>query len=347
MTSDYEEQALITSVKSNRHCPICEVHPDERENLCIAYKTRSHDTTKLRLSAQRLKTHTRTPMDVHDISNFGWKHYLFNVHTAQTFDMLHNFFVHGMIEYLITWFQAAIRVGRTEVEATRVVDDRFRQVPHYPGLRRFPHFSRVSQWTGEEGKAMLRQIVPVFAPLLVDSDLNLLYAGRAVVDFIMLARYRSHDEESLRYLSAAEYRMNLLKEVLRKYRPLDRETNEGHLNFAKWHAMSHCASTVRAYEALDGYSTQISEHAHIGALKRVYSLTNKREDFLEQMMNHNVRNVNMIAMADEVLYRESEAVPVDVNEADDKPVTAGNRMDLDGFGWLAALDEKERLKSHH
>jgi len=44
------------------------------------------------------------------------------------------------------------------------LDERFRDVPAYPGLRRFNNFSTVKQWTGVEQRAVSRQFIPVIAP---------------------------------------------------------------------------------------------------------------------------------------------------------------------------------------
>jgi hypothetical protein len=42
MTVNYEEQALITGVKSGQHCSICTVPSNERENLTKVWPARTH-----------------------------------------------------------------------------------------------------------------------------------------------------------------------------------------------------------------------------------------------------------------------------------------------------------------
>jgi len=102
---------------------------------------------------------------------------------------------------------------------------------------------------------MLRQLIPVFAPLLSKKFPDLLYVGRAIINFMILARYRSYNKETLRYITEVIYRMDLLKEVFRKYRPVNRDTDKGHLNFTKWYAISYYINTIIAYGLLDRYST--------------------------------------------------------------------------------------------
>ncbi|MCJ1470748.1 hypothetical protein MMC07_009395 [Pseudocyphellaria aurata] len=43
---DYEEQMMITGVKSGQHCSICEVPSDERQNLAKKWPTRTHNWTR-------------------------------------------------------------------------------------------------------------------------------------------------------------------------------------------------------------------------------------------------------------------------------------------------------------
>ena len=56
-----------------------------------------------------------------------------------------------------------------------------------------------------------RQLMPIITPLLLkDEPIALLYA-RAMLDFIMLARYRSHNTATLEYIEHALFRMDKLK----------------------------------------------------------------------------------------------------------------------------------------
>ena len=140
------------------------------------------------------------------------------------------------------------------------------------------------------------------------------------------------------------YRIDLLKEVFRKYRLVNRDTDKGHLNFTKQYAISYYINTNIAYELLDRYSTQISKYAYIEALKRVYVLINKREDFLEQIINYNVRNTNIVVIKDIVAYRESESVQIVTNDIDYKPITARPRLNLNELRQLLNIEEDKRLK---
>ncbi|KAF6227507.1 hypothetical protein HO173_012247 [Letharia columbiana] len=62
MTLDYEEQAMVTSILSGRHCPTCTVPPTERERLCppTPYPKRTPERTAEQLRLQKRYT-KKTP----------------------------------------------------------------------------------------------------------------------------------------------------------------------------------------------------------------------------------------------------------------------------------------------
>src|SRR5580692_2595653 len=93
-------------------------------------------------------------------------------------DVLHQL-LKGITMYLITWVKTLTsdilpavrkrkRQGRTIKESSGSIqlDERFRCVPAFTGLKRFSRFSDVKQWTGVEQKTIIRQLIPVITPLL-------------------------------------------------------------------------------------------------------------------------------------------------------------------------------------
>ena len=285
-------------------------------------------------------------MMVHNRPNFTEGHFAVNVYQLQTFDMLHQLMVKGLLNYLLDWLRECVGEGRTKLEAQALIDARFRAVPKFTKLRRFREFSKLSQWTGEESKEMLRIIIPVFAPLLSEKNPDILHAGRAIVDFIMLARYRSHDEATLEYMNAALERIDLLKEVFRKYRPVNKKTGEQTFNFPKFHSISHYIDMIRYYGPPDGYSTQASERAHPTLLKNYYDRTNKHEDYQEQLMEHNERHVKLTIMRDIKNFQETEPVSLSRKrkQEDEKSTKAGVLLDLHQLGWRADAEERYMLR---
>jgi hypothetical protein len=161
--ADYEEQVLITGIKKAQHCSICTVPPHERENLMKQWDNRTHELTKLQISHQRQTGLAKTDDSwVHDIKNFAWNHPYLNIHRAMMVDILHQL-LKGIAMYLILWVRTLAsntlpairkrkRQGRTIKESSESIqlDEHFRCVPPFTGLKRFSHFSEVKQWTGVE-----------------------------------------------------------------------------------------------------------------------------------------------------------------------------------------------------
>nr|POE61026.1 hypothetical protein CFP56_64735 [Quercus suber] len=116
--------------------------------------------------------------------------------------------------------------------------------------------------------------------------------------------YRSHDDDTLRYMSLALYRMNQYKEVFRPYRPLnpkgdtDGEDIQGHFNFPKVHAMVHYTEMIKLLGPAPDLETGHFEHKHVIYVKSPYKLTNKKLGWEDQIMEHNRRKMNMLAVFD-------------------------------------------------
>ena len=89
-----------------------------------------------------------------------------------------------------------------------------------------------------------------------------MYCAQAIVDFILLAQYKTHDDETFEYLDHALYRIDRTKAVFKQFCPVDKATDEGHFNFPKFYAMTHYASGIWKYGAADNFDTEHSEAGH-------------------------------------------------------------------------------------
>ena len=104
-------------------------------------------------------------------------------------DILHQL-LKDITIYLILWVRTlasnllpAVRKrkwqGRTIKESSGSIqlDECFRYVPPFTGLKYFSRFSEVKQWTGVEQKAIIRQLIPVIAPLLLTKKLGAMHCA--------------------------------------------------------------------------------------------------------------------------------------------------------------------------
>jgi hypothetical protein len=117
----------------------------------------------------------------------------------------------------------------------------------------------VKQWTDVEQKTIIRQLIPVIVLLLSTKEPGVMHCARAIVDFILLAQYKTHDDKTLRYLEQALYKIDRTKIAFQRLRPVDKITEEGHFNFPKFHVMSHYTTCIKEYGAADNFNTEHSE----------------------------------------------------------------------------------------
>ena len=355
--ADYEEQVLLTGVKSGRHCTICQVPPWERENLQKRWPKRSHEYTQELIAWQRQLGSLSDigkedkAMMVHDVDCFTWSHPYTNIHTAMMVDMLHQL-LKGIIHYLIDWIKAHLsatitrkrkrdadgKIALQDTGGLDQLDHRFRSVPPYPGLKTFMNFNNVKQWTGVEQKAAARQLIAVVAPLLSGSDKAMIVYARAVIDFWTLAQYSSHDDNTLAYMEHALYQMDTLKPAFRKYRINSRDKDEaGHFNFPKFHAITHYPEFIRMYGTTDGVDTSQMEAAHKWIVKEHFSRTNKHADYQEQIIRHSTRQTNAMAMEELILHGQTKPLNTAADDRLQANVTKPNRpLNLVQYGWKTA-----------
>jgi Plavaka transposase len=365
--ADYEEQVLITGIKSGQHCAICQVAPKERHRLCQQPSPlRTHQSMQAQIEKQRqirrknVTSYDRTAdgkidksMWVHERHNFAWRHHLVNIHEILHIDILHQL-LKGIIARSMDWIKDHLseQIGSGAYGKNKVtvqtsgwelqLDDRFRQVPPFPGLRVFPNFSNISQWTGVEQKALLQQLVPVVAPLLIKDTGDTKDDGkiefiRAIVDFVTQAVYKSHDDTTLRYMNDALRRIDLLKWSFAK------QQGDTAFNYPKFHVLSHWTENIRKFGAADGFDTAHFEAAHIYLLKNHYELTNKRVGFEEQILSLNTRRVKMLAMIE--LQRLRIAQPLNPKEKViiATTTTAARSIELERLDWHASASEAHSL----
>ncbi len=356
--ADYEEQVLITGIKKAQHCSICIVPPNERENLTKRWEHRTHERTREQINCQHSNGVEKSDDNwVHEVENFAWKHPYVNIHKTMMIDVLHQL-LKGIAMHLITWTKDLVsksipavrkrkRQGRTMIESSGTVqlDGRFRCVPPFTGLKRFQNFSHVKQWTGVEQKAIIRQLIPVIAPLLSVKEPAAMHCARAIVDFILMAQYKTHDNETLRYIEHALHRIDRMKVAFRALRPLNKSTNEGHFNFPKFHIMTHYTSFIRDFGAADNFDTEHSEAGHKYHVKDFYGRTNKRHGYEGQICLHNTRRINMLAMEDVLFHAQSRHTTQSNDQIRAQVSVPAREMNLTKIGWTVDLALRCGLQS--
>ncbi len=81
LSVDYEEQVVITGIKSGMQCFMCQVPLEERENLCKIWALRIHESTWAQIALQETEEWIEDyghgdPDCVHSMENFAWNIHL-------------------------------------------------------------------------------------------------------------------------------------------------------------------------------------------------------------------------------------------------------------------------------
>ncbi len=130
---------------------------------------------------------------------------------------------------------------------------------------------------GNEQKTMVKQLIMSATPLLIHHVPEVIQCTQAILDFTMLTQYVSHDEETLRYIEHALYRLEKTKIAFEQYQFMDSKLCRPTFNYPKFHVISHFVRCIREYGSVVNYDTTHSKAAHKYLLKAFYNKTNKKK----------------------------------------------------------------------
>ncbi|KAI0040586.1 hypothetical protein FA95DRAFT_1502597 [Auriscalpium vulgare] len=273
--ADYPEQCLVACTRFGSRCPRCRAAPIEFEDNDLPWMPRKPDATlrtlrhaaSLSTAARReavLKDHGLTHVD----RPFWMDHHLCDIHNAITPDILHQLY-QGVVDHLIDWLTSLMGAGE--------LDARFMRLPATHGVRSFiKGISGMSQVSGGEHKEMSKQLLGC---LVGRAPARAIRATRALLDFLYIAQYQSHSEETIGYLQDALDTFHKNKKI---FLELEARTG-GHFNIPKLHALQHYVDCIRAFGSTDNCNTEATERLHINYAKEAYRATNKK-DYLPQMI---------------------------------------------------------------
>ena len=108
------------------------------------------------------------------------------------------------------------------------------------------------------------------------TERHVLHAACSLIDFIYLAQYQSHTDETLNGLKQALDNFHGAKDVF-----IELGLRE-HFNIPKLHSLLHYVDTIKNLGSLDGLNTENSERLHIDYAKKAYAATS-RKDYTIQM----------------------------------------------------------------
>ena len=136
-------------------------------------------------------------------------------------DILHNVYL-GLFKHLMQWIEDFLK----KHDRQDLFDEVWKSLPPYPGFF-VPKkaYREVTQWQGKEMRNLGRCIVGVLAsalrrptPAQQGPFRNVIRCVRALVDFSLMAQYRSHTPETLGYMERYLEAFHHYKDVFQEFR---------------------------------------------------------------------------------------------------------------------------------
>ena len=138
--------------------------------------------------------------------------------------------------------------------------------------------SSLSRVTGQEHD----QMACILLGLIVDiplpgglSPVHLVQAVRALLDFLYLAQYPVHTDETLELLDDALDRFHANREIF-----VDLGVHNN-FNIPKLHFACHYAELIKLFGTTDNFNTEHTERLHIDLAKDAYCATNHKDEFMQ------------------------------------------------------------------
>ncbi|KIM54103.1 hypothetical protein SCLCIDRAFT_137461 [Scleroderma citrinum Foug A] len=182
------------------------------------------------------------------------------IHRSITVDVLHQLYL-GIIKYLLTWCSSLM----SESE----LDCRLQALPQCHSIHHFKcGWSKLTQISGNERKQMTRVLVVLLGCLVGKVPNNVLTCYRALLDFLYLAQYPSHNDDSLQYMEDALTLFHNHKQVF-----VTLGIRE-HFNIPKFHSLLHYVDSIKMYGTTDNYNTEAFERLHIDLAKEGWRASN-------------------------------------------------------------------------
>ena len=271
--ADYPEQCLVSCVKYGT-CPKCLRDNDDLQEDTPSDRRTPESTIDLIRSAASEATSPSNFEELCHISNVScgtlkpfWEGYpLTNIHMSITPDVLHQLY-QGVLKHLILWSQDTMTEGE--------LDRRIRCLPPSFGVRHFKNgISALSQISGGERKEMAKILLGCLVGKMNNQGLR---ACTAILDFIYMARYPSHDEITLGYMQDALDRWHKDRHWF-----IDMKIRNN-FNIPKFHSLLHYIDSIRLLGTTDNYNSELFERLHIDFAKEGWRASNHRDE-LPQMV---------------------------------------------------------------
>jgi hypothetical protein len=276
---DYPEQILITCVSTGK-CPSCTKPRNELGDYNPDEALRFRDLEKVLTALDSFDDdpgeflRTCSEAGIKPVVHPFWKDLPYtHVYRSITPDILHQLY-QGVLKHVIGWVTTACGVEE--------IDARCRRLPPNHNIRHFlKGITSLSRVTGQEHDQMSRILLGLIIDVQLDdgmSNARLIRAVRALLDFLYLAQYPIHTDNTLELFGDALRRFHNNKNIF-----IDLGLRES-FNLPKLHFTSHYVEYIKLYGTLDNFNTEYTERLHIDLAKDAYAATNHKDEFSQMTL---------------------------------------------------------------
>lgn len=269
---DYPEQTLVTLVKY-KACPTCPIPTTE---LGSGKVLPPRDLGPILKALSTLQTGGYEAFEaacvdvgIKAVAHPFWEDLPYvHIYRSITPDVLHQLY-QGLIKHLVAWLQEAFRSSE--------IDARCSRMPANHNVRIFKKgLSVLSRVSGEEHRDICRILLGLIIDLRLPNGLStsrLIRAVRAMLDFLYIAQFPVHSDETLLSMNEALATFHANKEVFVELGIRDE------FNLPKLHNIGHYPYYIELFGTTDNYSTEATERLHIDYAKDAYRASNKKDEY--------------------------------------------------------------------
>ncbi|EAU80829.2 hypothetical protein CC1G_04939 [Coprinopsis cinerea okayama7 len=269
---DYPEQTLATGVFQGE-CPTCGIPHDQLGECGVEHPLRDLDRVLDIIDSfdEDPAGFLKTCQDarIKPLASPFWKNLPYvHIYQAIAPDILHQLH-QGIFKHLVAWV--------TSVYGPVEIDARCRRLPPNHNIRLFMNgISSLSRITGQEHDQISRILLGLIIDIRIPggySSTRVVRAVRGLLDFLYLAQYPIHTDETLAITQEALKMFHDNKSVF-----IDLGIRE-HFNIPKLHFATHWVEKIKLFGTADNTDTQYTERLHIDIAKDAYAATNHKDEF--------------------------------------------------------------------
>ena len=270
---DYPEQ-ILSSGGITGECPSCEA-PRDKLGENDMYASRDLEAVLKILDSFEVDPagflQACSEAGIKPLVNPFWKNLPYsNIYRSITPDVLHQLY-QGIVRHLVGWV--------IETCGSEEVDARCHRFPPNHNLRYFNKgISSLYCVTGQEHDKMCRILMGLVLDCRLPqgySNVRLIRVVRALLDFVYLAQYPIHTDDTLALLEDALDRFHENKSIF-----VDLGIRNS-FNLPKLHFAKHYVELVKLFGTTDNYNTKYTERLHIDLAKHAYAATNFKDEFTQ------------------------------------------------------------------